>query len=62
MREAIQQIRARADRMREQGLSTQGEHAGATWAIDALEQLLAPAPCRFSDDIHELTLGSARGG
>lgn len=37
---ALAALRIRAARMRDEGLSTVGEHSGATWAIDALEALL----------------------
>ncbi len=58
----IAQLRARQHAMQLEGLSTEGERAGALWAIDAFEIAVGLRPDRFADDIHELTVGSVKGG
>jgi len=60
--DVIAQVRERQLTMQQQGLSTEGERAGALWAIDAIEQGVGLKPDPFADDIHELTHGSVRGG
>lgn len=67
LRTAIEKVRDLISAQRARGLMTEAEAAGAHWAADAIEALQAiearrEKGCRFSDDIHELTIGSVRGG
>lgn len=58
------QVRDRINAQRSGGTMSEAEAVGARWAIDTAEAIAPPEPghCRFSDDIHDLTIGSARGG
>lgn len=69
LRTVFEKVRALIEAQSLSGAMCGAEAVGAHWAIDTAEALeaidakrVAPGDCRFSDDIHDLTVGAVRGG